>query len=157
MFSISRLVRMQVENTNYGTASKYRTRSHDLIQETWHFPNFTTNNRMNERSETLVNTWNTGSIVLIPSGINNPRGINRNMLDMQEVLCASVHRTNLSSLPARRWQMDRPFPRVQNLRGVGPRLTNVDRKLNDANNHYNTRPRRPVSTLPTFPRSPPPW
>lgn len=102
MFSISRLVRMQVENTNKGAASKYRTRSHDLAQETWHFPNFTTNNRMNERSEMLVNAWNTGSIVLIPSGINNPREINRNMLDMQEVLCASVHRTNLSLLPARR-------------------------------------------------------
>lgn len=102
MFSISRLVRMQVENTNKGAASKYRTRSHDLAQETWHFHNFTTNNRMNERSEMLVNTWNIGSIVLIPSGINNPREINRNMLDMQEILCASVHRTNLSSLPARR-------------------------------------------------------
>lgn len=102
MFSISQLVRMQVENTNNDAASKHRTRSHDLTQEKWHFPNFTTNNRMNGRSETLVNTWNTGSIVLIPSGINNPRGINRSMLDMQEVLCASVHRTNLSSLPARR-------------------------------------------------------
>lgn len=86
-----------------------------------------------------------GAIAVIPPGINNPRGINA--LDMQEVLCASVHRTDLSPLPARRWQMDRPFPREPRP-GVGPRLTNVDRKLNDANNHYNTPPRSPVSTPP---------
>lgn len=57
-------------------------------------------------------------------------------LDIQEVLCASMHRTDL--FPASGAPLTNGSA-ISSRNGEGPRLTNVDRKLNDANNHYNTR------------------